>query len=87
MRVEWEQALRERDQEWQRDLNGSMQEIEANIKRDEEDKNRLRADNAALHQEQEELLRARAKQIADELEHERARCIAFDQDPRPFHAR
>ncbi|KAF7506567.1 hypothetical protein GJ744_011604 [Endocarpon pusillum] len=72
MRVEWEQALQERDKEWQRDLKRNTQEIEAKIKRDEEDKNRLRADNAALHQEQEELLRARAKQIADELEHERA---------------
>ena len=72
MRVEWEQALRERDEEWQRDLNRNIHEIEAKIKRDEEDRVKLRADNAALHQEQEELLRARAKQIADQLEHERA---------------
>jgi hypothetical protein len=72
MRGEWEQALRERDKEWQRDLEKNTQEIEAKIRRDEGDRVKLRADNAALHQEQEALLRARAKQIADQLEHERA---------------
>ena len=72
MKAEWVQALRERDKEWQRDLERNRQEIEAKIKRDEEDRVKLRADNAALHQEQEELLRAREKQIADQLEQERA---------------
>ena len=71
MKLEWEQALREEDEEWQKDLKKNRQEIEARIKRDEKDRVELCTDNAVLHQQQKELLIARAKQIEDQLERER----------------